>query len=533
MPNPIAERYQGKSWPLGNKGGMCKFIETPENETYLHRPLADSTSELRRIRDGNGVSKLYKGEILARVDRQVFNTELVFPKLKSEDGHYFDLILSLVWRIGNPRRFLREYGVSFLKIHDAINPVSMETLLIGCCKAPVADQMRTVIYEDLKNREALPACWWASQLPDWAGFDWLELVEVKAISYHSPTADRVIELKAHERLAEIGREAEARQKTRELEGEQQEAAREESLREIDLRKELSEIERGNRVEMIRLEHESAMLLAREKAELQKLEAKRERAKLEGEIAGIRNLDEEADERLREAEASELETQNLLSAVRKAQEEIAQAAGMMKAAAAQGMDGKRMSNHAVNLSPETLALVGRADNIQYMAAIARASANASPGVVSLEKVDMKSRDIGTRRVKSLRIGSSLEFELTSRRSGHVTVLNIGTSGAVYLLAPNGIVKSEEARLRADDPIGFPGAPLLPGLPLYENGPPGWEEMIVIVSRKPLFDYADLAGADGEAPEVKLGGERVGQLVEQLSELPRDDWAAGVLGFVVEG
>lgn len=534
MTLPVAARFAGGlSW-LRAPGRMRAFIETPESEIFLHHPHADGTSDLRPVRDGEKLSRLARGEMLARVDKRVFATELVFSRLESEDGQPFDLALSLVWRIADSRRFLRQYGISLLKSQDAINPVSIENLLIGRCKAPVADEMGTVTYGDLKNREALPVDWWASQLPQWVGFVWLELVEVRQARYESPTADRLLELQAHERLMEIERQDGARQKALELEDRQREAALDDSLHEIELIKQLSGLERQNRAEMIRLEHDGTLLKMQDETGLQKLEAEKERAKLEAEIANIRNHGDAVDERLRQAEASEEEARNILSLVRKARDEIAAATSMMQAAAAQGvLSGKRLSEHAVNISPETLALTGRAQNVQYLTAMARAKANAAPGAVMLKKVDLKSRDIGTRRVKSLAIGSSLEFELAASRSGHVSVLNIGTSGAVYLLAPNGIVSPADAWVRAGNRMIFPGAPLLPGEQLYENGPPGWEELIVVVSEAPLFSHTDLADGDAGAPEVKLSDERIGRLVEQLTELAGESWNAGLLGFMVEG
>ena len=529
----VAEKHTAGFSLLGNKGRIRKFASAPKSDVFLYHPHPDGTSDLRRIRDTNELSRLESGETLLRVSRKPFTTGLVFPALKSEDGEVFDLTLSLVWRMSGARDFLRDRGLKVLENQDVIGPVWFETLLTRRYKSRIADEMSTVSYDYLVHRDALPLSWWARMLPQWLGLDWMDLVEVKSVDYDSPTAEKARELAARERLAELERWEVEKNRSWTQEEERRKAELEQSLEELRQQHELTAIEQKNRAELIKLEHDAAMLAAREQAELRKLEAEKERARLEAEIASIRDHGAEIEERLQEAREAEANTREMLEAIRKAREEVKEAASMMKAAISSGIaSGERLSAHAASVSPETLTLTGRTKGARFLAALVREKANVSQGAVTLKKNNLRSRDIGSGRVESLRIGSSLEFELSARRGGHVSVLNIGTSGAVYLLAPNGIVDPASARVEDNQSIIFPGAPLLPGLPLYENGPPGWEELIVVVSKEPLFDYADLAGANSEAPEVRLTIERIGRLVEQLTGWPDGDWNAGVLGFMVE-
>lgn len=533
MPDPIAARFVDGFSLLGKKHRIRKFIaELPAHECFVHHPHADGTYDLNPLWDKKHLSQLMPGDMLVQVHTRAFETELIFPELTSKNGHIFDLSLSLVWRIAHPRNFLHTYALPLLHNQDIINPVALESLLMNRCTAPITDEMHSVSYEDLKNCAAFPNVWWTLKLPAWLSLDWLQLDAVSSITYASATADRQMELKSRAQLDAIEHEERAQQQAREIEVKQREAARDNDVRNIKLRQDLSAIERQNQVEMSRMQHDKERLNMQEQAALQKLAAEQERARLEADIASIRNGASAAQERLQQAKAAENENRKMLNAIRKAQDEITQVAAIMQAAAAQGIaHSQRLSNHAVNVCPETLVMLRHNEPMPYLSAMARAKANATPGAVSLKKRDMQSRDIGPRQVKSLAIGTVLDFELASQKSGYVSVLNIGTSGAAYLLAPNGIVQPEQAQIDPSKALYFPGAPLLPHTPLYENGPPGWEEIIVFISRKPLFSNADLAATTTTQPEVRLSGKRINHLLEQLSELPEDDWQAGLLGFLV--
>jgi hypothetical protein len=531
--NPVAEKYKNKISPFGKKARLKTFISTPESDVFLYHPHMDGTFDLRQIRGENADLHLDRADFLLRFDRREFETRLVFAQMKSEDGIAFDLSLFLQWKIMQPREFLREFGISRLKTTSTIDPVAFESRLLELWKAPLSDEMGRVLYEDLQDPAVLPEKWWNLHWDEWRGdeFGWLKLCKVSETRYDSPEADRLEEVRAQEKLLRINREEEIQQKAQEAEAERRKLALAGDLEKMKMDQALSEAERKKKVELIRFEHEKALLDARAAMEVQKLESEKERAKLEAEIASIRNHGEEVEERLRRAETAEQETRQMLAAIKQARNEIDEAHKTMQAAAVEGIAANlRLSAHAVSTAPETLVLTGQDKGAKYLCSLARA--NTASGAIRVKKLALGSRDIGTRRVNTLAIGSSLEFSLASRREGFVTILNIGTSGAVYLLAPNGLVKPQEARIEAAQEITFPGPPLLPGLPLYENGPPGWEEMLVIVSQQPLFDYNDLASASAEQPELCLSDDEIDKLAQKLGDMPQQDWRAGVLGFLVE-
>ena len=156
---------------------------------------------------------------------------------------------------------------------------------------------------------------------------------------------------------------------------------------------------------------------------------------------------------------------------------------------------------------------------------------------LEMAELRSRDIGTqqRRVDTLPIGSSLQFEMTSTLSGYVTLVNIGTSGKVWLQVPNPFVLPDAARVEASQLYTVPGPQLLPAQSIegyFELGPEGWEHMAVTITDVPLVDPRFMELATPESPFIDLTSEAAAELAEALENAEPDHYAFGLLSFLVE-
>ena len=159
-------------------------------------------------------------------------------------------------------------------------------------------------------------------------------------------------------------------------------------------------------------------------------------------------------------------------------------------------------------------------------------------MSIRKTELVTRDIGTAKVKGLPINASLQFEFSTSKAGYLTLLNLGTSGGVYVHVPNAYVGIRQARVDAGHTYSIPGPELLPwdrlrglGLDYVEIGPPGWEHIAVLVSEEPLITPEIATQARPEAPFVKLTEEQIAELCNRLSEEPSDKWTSGVLSFLV--
>lgn len=149
-----------------------------------------------------------------------------------------------------------------------------------------------------------------------------------------------------------------------------------------------------------------------------------------------------------------------------------------------------------------------------------------------------RDIGTRRIATLPINSPLQFELDSQRAGHVTLLNVATSGRVWLLVPNAYAGAEEAKLAEGGQLTIPGAPFLPReqlelheLDFLEVGPPGWEHLLAVVSDQPLAPAAAVERSRPSEPFVELAAEEQEAVWQELIQRTASSWSAAVLSFLV--
>jgi len=152
--------------------------------------------------------------------------------------------------------------------------------------------------------------------------------------------------------------------------------------------------------------------------------------------------------------------------------------------------------------------------------------------------LTTRDIGTKRVDALPINSSLQFEFTAPRDGHVTVLNLGTSGAMYLHVPNVHCPVGQAVVVKGETYPIPGPHLLPwdrlnaaGLEYIEAGPPGWEHVVVLLCDKPLLDKGTVLRSSPGSPLVRLTPEEFEGVCERLSSTGPSEWLAGALSFLV--
>jgi hypothetical protein len=132
---------------------------------------------------------------------------------------------------------------------------------------------------------------------------------------------------------------------------------------------------------------------------------------------------------------------------------------------------------------------------------------------------------------------VDFEFTSPRSGYVTVINPGTSGKFWLHVPNAFCPTP--RIEEGRTYEVPGPELLPedklkaaGLDYYENGPAGWEYIVVIVSDEPLMETAVAGRSRDKAPVIELSPAELQGALDLLERMGRDHWAAGVAKFRVE-
>ena len=141
-----------------------------------------------------------------------------------------------------------------------------------------------------------------------------------------------------------------------------------------------------------------------------------------------------------------------------------------------------------------------------------------------------------RPQTAELGQAFQLKFRAPMDGYATILNLGTSGAYLLLVPNGPqgggVAPEAAKVASGNEYVVPGSPLYNG-GLYEGGPCGWEEFVVIITKnKPLFADSERFNVnDPESPFAQLGADRLKRVLDALDELDPDDFAMGKVGFTV--
>ncbi len=518
---------------------LQEFIGVPDTETYLCSRFVDGQSQMKRVLSAKDAGELRPNDILIRVNAGTLNVEIVYSGLSDKEGVLLDLSIFTAVKITNPRKFLAERGLSLAKTADTAEVRVLETLFANQCKQSVIDEILTMTYDALAKQDALPVGWWQRKLAQWLSFDWLELVEVKKVEYSSATADKAKEIAERKKIDALDLESQQQVHQRELQLQNDRHAYEAAIKDIEADRIINDTQRQAAVEKAKSDFDKATIEARAEIDIIKLEAEKRRAQLEAEIERLRNREDLATERLKQAEEIEKRSREMLGQYDAVKSEINSSVSFLKSAISEGIaDAKRVSQYAGGLSSMAMEMLDRASGPAYLSQVLHEKSENSDSPVVMKKIELRSRDIGTKKVDCLRINSSLRFEFLAQRSGYATILNIGTSGRVWLQSPNAYVGIEKAKVAASQKYQIPGL-LLPdsdlasnGLDYVEVGPPGWEVLVVIVSDVPLITEKGIFSSMPESPFVQFNKGRIDELLEQLSGLAPDQWDAGVLSFLVE-
>jgi hypothetical protein len=169
--------------------------------------------------------------------------------------------------------------------------------------------------------------------------------------------------------------------------------------------------------------------------------------------------------------------------------------------------------------------------QAMASLVRDRHTAAPTDLIIWQEALTACDLGTVPFAGIKVGTRICFKIQTCRSGFLTILGIGTSGQMTLLAPNGLVGPEKAHIVAGDIVDYPGPRLLPVASLFVQGPPGWEEVLAIVSDAPLIGFRELLETSRNSPSVLFSDEMARKLTHTL-EQRTTSWSGATLRMCVE-
>ncbi len=544
------ERIEPKRKILGIRFKGNRIQDLPKDmHVYEAVSHVDGTRELRRVFKDAATEKLLfaDGGELYYVRLGEYGFSPVFSKIMTDDeGKAWDLQINGRMSVSDSRRILASFAMGLTSPNAPMTPAIAESWIAD----HIGPQVRNAIDEygltDRDVRDALPLSWWEDRISEWVG-DCGVTVRVHKALWSSAEAEAAEAEAARQR--DLERLSQARQ--REREAQIREAAGKAEYEKEKMRIEadmaLSEKERDHQLQLLERRHRKELIEA--DAEIANAHREAEKAAREHELTMARlRQDKEA---LLQAEARGKEAKDRHEAVLKEidamKSTLAEIADLPDNLLAQLADrDERKSNAAAErlvskefgVPASTLAALGFRVERQNLVEALRQKSVSDGDKVRIQKNELVTRNMGTVRVSGLPINTSLQFEVTSSRSGYATVINIGTSGSVYLHVPNAYVTLEQAHITDARPYLIPGPELLPwerlrqlGLDYVEVGPPGWEHIAVVVSYQPTMHPRLLARASPEAPFVKLGDGDIADLCETLNDLSADQWTAGVLSFLV--
>jgi len=466
--------------------------------------------------------------------------------MQDSEGHKWDFTLKGQLSVSDSRLVLTTFALDLASPDAPVTPSIAESWLASRLTSRIRDATREYSVEELRDLDALPVSWWEKQLGGWLA-DFGVKIQLEGVSWSSAEADAAEADAARER--DFKRVAEARRKEHDAELREVEAAAEYETRkkQIEADLDLSEQERMHQLLVLEKRHRRELLEADTEIENACREA--EKAALEHEVT-LAQLSQDA-ERMQNAEELEDLAQERHRALEQEFEglnkTLTKLADLPEALLAQLADrDARKANAAAEriVSPEfsipayELAGLGFRVDRQNLIEGLRERAAHDGDVVSILKRELVTRDIGTAKVNALPVNTPLQFEFSTERGGYVTLLNVGTSGSVYLHVPNAYVSVEGTRAKGEHTYQVPGPEFLPweqlrqrGLDYVEVGPPGWEHLAVIISDESLVAGNVLEAATAQNPFVRLRTRDISEMCHALSEAPTGSWSAGVLSFLV--
>ncbi len=518
------------------KSGMHLYVSTLQ---------PDGSRELRRMM-GNDILLPLNGARFYHVGLDSYRFAPTFSKVLTDDQkHEWDCTIIGQLSVSDSRHVLTSFAANLAGPNSPVTSAMAESWIANRIAPQVHDAVRKYNIADLRDHHALPPSWWEKQLVQW--LDGLGVtVRVNEVSWSSAQAEAAETEAARRR--ELERIAKAKQ--REHEAELQEAAAkaeyEKRRKQIESDTALSDQEREHQLQLLEKRHRKELIEADTEIESARREAEKAALEHEATLARLRqdvdtvNL---AEQRNRQAQEQHQAVMEQLDDLKVTLAKLADVPDNLLARLADqdvrkaNAAAERIVSPEFGVSASALAGLGFRVERQNLVESLREHA-AADGAVTIRKTELVTRDIGTAKVKGLPINTSLQFKFSTQRTGYVALLNIGTSGSLYVHVPNAYIPLEQARVNGGRSYDIPGPELLPwdrlrqlGLDYIEVGPPGWEHVAVIVSDTPVIHTRALGKASLEAPFVALETNDIAGVFDSLGDRSANSWSVGILSFLV--
>ena len=536
-------------WKVGTK--KIK-IPTPDYqvELYYLTIAKDGSNQLSRVRSISDARLRSLGleDALIVVRKSSHPMQLSFPRVTTDQrSHHYDLLVSGTWWVEDAQRMLESWALRLVVPEAPLSTEVTQSWINKLLSGHVREVIAQYSMEQLLVRNALPLGWWRAQAKKWLSEYGLS-VRINDVRFESAEAAR--EKAEQRRIEDLARIAAQQKRERQAELKSL-AALEDYKRQratIESNTALAAKERKHRLELLEMQYRKELLEA--EREIEDARRAAERAALEHEVAMAKlrgNLRQAqlAEEQANAADKEHQQVLHQLEAARKFLEELPKRLLTMLTMLADAdpavrhQAAERLVSPEFSVAPHYLATLGYPVTPQSAVGYLREKAYRDCQKVVLRKSDLRTRNIGTRKVKGLPLNTSLQFTVSSSRPGFVTLLNIGTSGDVFIQVPNAYCPPRKARIEAGVEYSIPGSALLPweelrsrGLDYVEIGPPGWEHVVAIVSDEPLIGNEIVQRSRLEEPFVKLSADEFDAIGERLTSWDPGKWSVGLLSFLVE-
>lgn len=542
----LTPRARKRVFALGNTQFSIPSRSNTGFQLYRVSPAGDADLTISPVpqSDQGKDIVLENGEYCAELATKATSVLFAFPDVThDESGYGWCLGIQGSWSVASPERFLRAFGLSVATVDVPLSADMVETWLISRIRQRVRGAVSKHSFVELQSKDALPAYWWQKHCNQWLEEHGIELA-VTDVSWASDDAEAA-DAEAS-RLAELEKLEDERERQRkaELHEARQVAAYHDLKEKIAHDEQLSARDREHKLLVLEKRHRTELL----KSELQIEQAQRAAeqasvkhalamAQLRNDLSGV----QEAKTQQAEMDSRHSEMMAILTSVSSSLDRLAELPDALLAKLADSdsrtahVASERVTSPEFNIPANHLSILGFDATPQALIQELRNKAAADGHIVTLRKAELRTRDIGNAKVKALPINSSLQMEFESHRNGFVTLLNVGTSGAIYLHVPNYVTSVGAAHISADSTYNIPGPELLPWDAIgdyVEIGPPGWEHLALFVSDDPIVNENLVRRSSPESPLIQLTLNELAEFCELLHQLTSGRWSVGVCSFLVE-
>lgn len=516
---------------FGGSRPLVSFVDCPETSCFWVRPGSSADNlDLEFVDKARASSiKLSRQDLFLRVNEAPLPLSLGLWA-QSKDSHGVKIVLSGTVHIAKPRIFLNDKALAHYRAHGGLE---LNRFLANHTLERFAQEVETVNFAVLVEKDALPGRWWRTKLIEFC--PWLEVDDIHA-SYDSQTGRQALDALKQKQQDEREQALAQAEEAKERAEAQAAQAYEEGLRRLAEDRRLSNEQRQAQRELARLEYERRKEQLQADLERQRMALEHDQAVHAAKLAALSEETQEARKALLQAKAAEKENEKERDRLESYAKDLGEIVETLKAAHDQGLllNAQWVQTQS-GLGKQIIESLYPNDLNAELRTLIQAHRDAS--AVNLSMQALQSRDINAlRRADAVAAGSSLKFDLHVGRTGHLTCFNIGTSGSIKLLAPNFETQQIGAEVMAGDHIAFPGEQWLPpGFDFVHDirSPLGEEYIGLIVSDAPLIDKAALmAQVTPDQPLWTLSPQQTADFITRLKDRPSQTWAANYFAFVVQ-